>query len=65
MKLNIGVFSSAAVNINRELEKKAYVVGQEIAKQGAILLSGGVSELIPQIVEISKKGKTPVFSSIL
>lgn len=40
MKLTIGVAGSAAGNITKEIEKKAFIVGEEIAKAGAILITG-------------------------
>lgn len=57
MKLKIGVSGSAAGNINRELEKKAYVVGQEIAQKGAILITGACAGLPLQAARGAKSKK--------
>lgn len=40
MKLTIGVSGSAEGNLTSELKKKAFIIGQEIAKTGAILVTG-------------------------
>ncbi|HUV46716.1 MAG TPA: hypothetical protein VMW29_01145 [Candidatus Bathyarchaeia archaeon] len=45
MKLTIGVSGSAEGNITNELNKKAFVIGQEIAKAGAILVTGATTGL--------------------
>lgn len=40
MKPVIGISGSAAGNISKKLEKAAFIVGQEIAQVGAILITG-------------------------
>lgn len=45
MKPVIGVSGSAAGNISKKLEKDAFVIGQEIAKAGAILITGACTGL--------------------
>jgi uncharacterized protein (TIGR00725 family) len=45
MRLTIGVYGSATGNITKKLEKKAFVIGQEIAEVGAILVTGATTGL--------------------
>lgn len=54
MKLTIGVSGSAAGNITKELEKKAFIIGQEIAKAGAILVTGATTGLSYEAVKGAK-----------
>jgi len=45
LRFTIGVAGSAAGNITEKLKKSAYVVGQEIARAGAILVTGACTGL--------------------
>ncbi len=55
MKVTIGVSGSAEGNITQELEKKAFIIGQEIAKAGAILVTGATTGLSYQSAKGAKK----------
>lgn len=41
MKITIGVMGSASGKLSLEVSRKAYILGQEIAKQGCAILTGG------------------------
>jgi len=43
MKYSIGISGSAAGNISSETTKKAYIIGQEIAKAGITLVTGATT----------------------
>lgn len=45
MEITIGVSGSAAGDLTKALEKKAFIIGQEIAKIGAILITGACTGL--------------------
>lgn len=45
MSLAIGVAGSAAGNITKKLENSAFIIGQEIAKAGATLITGACTGL--------------------
>lgn len=45
MKYSIGISGSAAGNISSETTKKAYIIGQEIAKAGITLVTGATTGL--------------------
>lgn len=55
MKLAIGVSGSAAGNVTKELEKKAFIIGQEIAKAGAILVTGATTGFSHQSAKGAKE----------
>jgi len=41
MKIKVGVMGTSEGELNQEIAKKAYILGQEIAKRGCALLTGG------------------------
>jgi len=55
MKLTIGVSGSAAGNVAKGLKKKAFIIGREIAKAGAILVTGATTGLSHESAKGAKK----------
>lgn len=61
MKLTIGVAGSAAGNITGKLEKAAFTIGQEIAKSGAVLVTGATTGLSFEAAKGAKSKNGMIF----